>query len=391
VVLCAGKSMDIGTVTVTNDDVNLYVTLSIEEEGWYFDETHVAVGDSVDDIPHTKKGNPIPGQFPYKWYPDPPDAWAQSVTFEDVSPPNGCDCVTFAAHAVVIDLSVCDPREALVFGTERGVNNGDAFLIDLAGGTATSVFDTTPTPTDQNQPNGNAFDAANNRLYYSAVTPEDNKSVLYFVDFDDAVLTETIAGTLGGFVAGASFFDSKYYYIENRTDDVRAVSFNPDGTAASDVVVISDFTGSAGETFRFGDIVINAYGVLFGSAQVLDLAGVLRNEFFKIDLDTSTYMQIQDFPRTAGTRQLAFGSDGTLYGHNAGTGDFFTIDPATGNETSIGTVTGSSTGQFTDLASVPLCNPLIETAWGDGMDFFGRNWATYFECGECNGAASGVR
>ncbi|MGB6854272.1 MAG: hypothetical protein WBG49_16950, partial [Thermoanaerobaculia bacterium] len=185
------SGVNVGEVSLVHEGGGLWDVTYETTNDWRILELHLALGCGEGDIPQTKKGNPIPGQFPYKWYPDPPDAWAQSVTFEDVSPPNGCDCVTFAAHAVVIDLSVCDPREALVFGTERGVNNGDAFLIDLAGGTATSVFDTTPTPTDQNQPNGNAFDAANNRLYYSAVTPEDNKSVLYLVDFDDAVLTET--------------------------------------------------------------------------------------------------------------------------------------------------------------------------------------------------------
>lgn len=60
--MCAGQSMDIGVITVTNDEVNLYVSYEITDPGWYLAETHVAVGD---DIPVTKKGNPVPGQFPY--------------------------------------------------------------------------------------------------------------------------------------------------------------------------------------------------------------------------------------------------------------------------------------------------------------------------------------
>ncbi len=58
--LYAGQTNLIGSVKVWNDDTKLYV---------YFDtaevllETHVHVGSKVTDIPQTKKGNPIPGQF----------------------------------------------------------------------------------------------------------------------------------------------------------------------------------------------------------------------------------------------------------------------------------------------------------------------------------------
>lgn len=64
VAFCAGQTEDIGTVAVTNDDLNLYVTFT-SGNGWYLDETHVAVGIEENDIPQTKKGNPIPGRFPY--------------------------------------------------------------------------------------------------------------------------------------------------------------------------------------------------------------------------------------------------------------------------------------------------------------------------------------
>lgn len=66
--LYAGQTTLIGSVKVWNDDTTLYV---------YFDttevllETHVHVGENVSDIPQTKKGNPIPGQFDSAiYYPD---------------------------------------------------------------------------------------------------------------------------------------------------------------------------------------------------------------------------------------------------------------------------------------------------------------------------------
>ena len=55
----------VGTVQVWNDGTNLYITIRVRQ-GEGLEETHVAVAESLDDIPQTKKGNPKVGQFPYK-------------------------------------------------------------------------------------------------------------------------------------------------------------------------------------------------------------------------------------------------------------------------------------------------------------------------------------
>ena len=67
--LLAGQYMDAGDVLVWNDADNLYV--KYELEGWCMSETHLHVADNLDGIPHTKKGNPIPGKFDYKTEHDP--------------------------------------------------------------------------------------------------------------------------------------------------------------------------------------------------------------------------------------------------------------------------------------------------------------------------------
>jgi hypothetical protein len=71
--LIAGQNITVGTVSVWNDCDELHVTYEITKEGWCLTETHLAVAQvgvydspSSDDIPQTKKGNPIPGQFPYQ-------------------------------------------------------------------------------------------------------------------------------------------------------------------------------------------------------------------------------------------------------------------------------------------------------------------------------------
>jgi len=63
--LIAGKDIVIGEVIVEDVIDTLYVTYKITEPGWVLLETHLAVTDSLSDIPRTKKLNPIPGKFDY--------------------------------------------------------------------------------------------------------------------------------------------------------------------------------------------------------------------------------------------------------------------------------------------------------------------------------------
>lgn len=106
--LCAGQTMDIGTVDVTNDDENLYVTFNIDTEnwpGWYLDETHVAIGESLNDIPQTggRNPNPIPGQFPYFCENLEPAQTSCTVTIPLDGWCAGTELVV-AAHAAVVEV-----------------------------------------------------------------------------------------------------------------------------------------------------------------------------------------------------------------------------------------------------------------------------------------------
>lgn len=115
--LCAGQTDDIGEVVVTNDAVNLYVTFNITEPGWYLEETHVAVGNGLADIPQTKKGNPIPGQFPYFCEALEPMQQTCTVTI----PLDGwCedDEIVVATHAAVVEVDGDGCVEELFWASE---------------------------------------------------------------------------------------------------------------------------------------------------------------------------------------------------------------------------------------------------------------------------------
>jgi len=100
--LLAGQTINVGTVSVWNDDVNLYVKYKTTG-GWEIAETHLHVALSKDGIPHTNKGNPIPGHFDNSMCHDPwVTEYTYSVSLGDWGP---CDKLYIAAHAVVKRLN----------------------------------------------------------------------------------------------------------------------------------------------------------------------------------------------------------------------------------------------------------------------------------------------
>jgi len=99
--LYAGQDIDVGTVSVWHDGVELHVTYNTTGD-WVLTETHLAVATSIDGIPQNKNDNPIPGKFSYK-HED-----LGGVTSDPyMIPLNGWDVETellIAAHASLLNL-----------------------------------------------------------------------------------------------------------------------------------------------------------------------------------------------------------------------------------------------------------------------------------------------
>lgn len=94
--LLAGQFIEVGTVTVFNDDFNVYVTYSLTTSGWNFGTLHLYVG-ALSGAPVNRSGNPIPGHFPYTAG---VNGSAQSYTFT-IPITDLPDCYIVAAHAEV--------------------------------------------------------------------------------------------------------------------------------------------------------------------------------------------------------------------------------------------------------------------------------------------------
>jgi hypothetical protein len=67
----AGQHIDIGSVTIANDESQLCVEIEVAN-GWVLKETHVAIALSLGGIPQTGSGNPKVGQFALSAVHNPP-------------------------------------------------------------------------------------------------------------------------------------------------------------------------------------------------------------------------------------------------------------------------------------------------------------------------------
>ena len=96
-VLYAGQNIEAGTVNVSNDCQNIYVTYRMAGD-WTLQETHLEIANAFEDIPMTKSGNPIVGHFTYK-----NDELSSGTTIDThVIPINGKNGTLYiAAHANV--------------------------------------------------------------------------------------------------------------------------------------------------------------------------------------------------------------------------------------------------------------------------------------------------
>jgi len=94
------KSVDAGTLTYSMDGLNITVTYSANT-GWGISETHVWVGNDLENMPAAGNGAPKNGRFPYSNHHDPAvTEFKYTIPLEDVGIAPGDD-VYIVAHAVV--------------------------------------------------------------------------------------------------------------------------------------------------------------------------------------------------------------------------------------------------------------------------------------------------
>jgi len=94
--LYAGQSIEVGTLTVSNDADNVYVTYNTTGD-WWLKETHLFVGNYA-DLPLNNGNNPVIGSFPYHGE----HGLVQTYSFTIPIDEAWGNCFTVAAHASVV-------------------------------------------------------------------------------------------------------------------------------------------------------------------------------------------------------------------------------------------------------------------------------------------------
>jgi hypothetical protein len=106
-ILKAAQTIEVGTVEVSNTSSELTVTYNITALNWGIAETHLSVATDPNDIPQTKKQNPIPGKFdPNTCSDHDPAVTTYTYTIPYSFSPG--QTLFIAAHAVLVKETVID-------------------------------------------------------------------------------------------------------------------------------------------------------------------------------------------------------------------------------------------------------------------------------------------
>ena len=117
-ILYAGQHIEVGTVSVSNDEEFLYVTYDLTGTGWWLKETHLFAGD-LENVPFGNSGNPKIGHFPYHGDHDMTQEYHFEIPLEKVS---SQDCFAIIAHAVVVSKengNITSSETAFAFGADQ--------------------------------------------------------------------------------------------------------------------------------------------------------------------------------------------------------------------------------------------------------------------------------
>jgi hypothetical protein len=314
--LIAGQNTTIGCVYVWNDTVNLYVKYEIAVEGWCLDETHLAVATSLEGIPQADDGNPPPGQFPYM--------------HEDLN------CVTSDLYTIPLDEFDVECETNLFIAAH-------AKVIHVTEDCMSVVSDTTVSVTQGNFV-GNAVEAWEPFLA-DPNPPDPNDS------YWDSHLDYTFTG-------GADWIWESYRIVHPVEGDIVYFekTFNIPGDPTSGTLHITCDNGY--------EVYLN--GTLVGSAQFG--AGWEASNLTETYVNSQGWQSVESYDifnlLVPGTNVLLIKAANEYMGSLDSQSD--------------GTIRSNPAGL---IFKGDACYEHVdqeETAWGDGEDFPGANWFTYF-------------
>lgn len=245
--------------------------------------------------------------------------------------------------SMVMGYDICCPAcdEWILYGSN--LNSGTAefddalYAYDLKNQTQTLIYDPTPIDASQNYPNANAYDPVNQRIYFGT---DDGRLYYHQIGSGTHVQVEggATSGTFGTMACG-SWYDGKYYYVQNSTNRLYVVDIVADVATRTQL-------GTVPVSVGYGDIA-------FDPANPGRFIGSGNGKWYWYDVNDKSSATMTESGGDGAHKQLAYGSDGVLYGVNAGSGQFYTI--IYDGTTVTLTLDWDSPYTFTDLASGPQC------------------------------------
>jgi len=315
--LLAGQTMDVGDVKVWNDGETLYIKYEVTDTDWCITETHLQVATSLEDIPQ-KNGNPIPGKFEEN---------------------DEHDCVSEVLYTYNLADRGWSPDTNLFIAAHSVVQSFVGFEDPNLDNFATALPDQVTMSVQYPSEGGPA---------YFPVTTITGGTVLdgtyegWCVDTDNVIYQNT------NYTANV--------YSSYETPLPEGLVEYPENLDLVNWVINQGFVGQpsdCGGTYTYGDVQRAIWALIEDNQSTSGLG-------------SWSQCRVDEIVAAAYASGEAF---------VPGCDDYVAVilQPVDGQQVvSIAQVTFASVG-------VP-CNPLFqyETAWGDGDDFPGKNWATYF-------------
>ncbi len=217
-------------------------------------------------------------------------------------------------------------------------------------------------------PNGVAIDPTRSLLFFTNFDNDRSASVLYSVPVsfvgpaNTATLTVTRLGRLVGAGSNGAFYSGFYWYIPQRTDQLRRVSFDINGRVALDQVFADGISGQS-LLLDFGDIDFDSNGLLYLSVSVFGTVGYVQKQLASYNLTTRQYRVLvadaPDGPVVQWLGQIAFGVNNLLFNHHTASGELSILNRSTGiraaaltSTLSLGDVASSYCGDTRALGTV---------------------------------------
>jgi hypothetical protein len=230
----------------------------------------------------------------------------------------------------------------LLYGTEFTNDSLKIYQLDVTnGGSETELIWEEYVGETNGTYDATAFDLDNRYFYFA-----DNTNKLYRNDFNTDTDSEYI-GDLEGTAKSATFYDNKYYYVDEAANTIVETTFDSEGLIL-DQTVISTIPSSVTITdiamSPAGDYLYMVGNVSDGTTEMITY-DMLADSYATIDLTVNE------------NTQVAYGSDGVLYAIEPtnGSGSLtYTLDTDTGVVNEINDDDIIIIDPFADVARGPI-------------------------------------